>query len=214
MPLRLNGVEIDDLSVNGVQVERAYLNGTEVYSSINIGDVLSDGGIIYGKDGGDWLACAPASKRYYEYTKWGLYDVRPASLSSSDPDSYTGRENTNFLISNYRTFTDIAGTYGVPAARKARQAGAVYDLPNIQELRALYQNRSLIDANDSSGGAYTLSYIANFSNPGWPTVSSNVYSSTIKDRADARGIRFNGGSNIDIQKDRHAWVIPVRRFRI
>lgn len=201
MPFLLNGVGIGDLRVNGTQVDRAYLNGVEVYTRIQIGDILPDGGIVFGQEGGDWLVVAPASQR--RIMRWGLInlDTSLPNVGSGSPpnDPNSSKYNTDVLTSPTYSSVTSGGSLqervtGAPAAEHCRSIG--YDLPNAKDLQLIYNNRTQIDALDSSGDLPAGTYIWSSSESG----SSNawrLYGTATWQKAD----KYGGN-----------WVIPFKRI--
>lgn len=206
MPFLLNGVDVKDLRVNGTQVDRAYLNGVEVYKRISIGTILPDGGIVFGQEGGDWLVVAPASQR--QMKKWGLHTIDTSlpnwatgsgtTTTPNDPNS--SEYNTDVLTSPaYNSINDGYGNTGAPAAEYCRSLG--YDLPNSHDLQLIYNNRSQINAADSSGNLPTL-YV-------W---SSTEFTSFLAWYLNFGNGRWEG--IFDRSKNYSTWVVPFKRIPV
>lgn len=203
MTLKLNGVEIDDLRVNGVKADKGYLNGAKVYERIKAGDVI-DGDIVVGTLEGRWVLVAPAANRALE--KWG-HTATPVSgvgqTTSTSFDSKTSTENTNRL-----------NRYPHDAAMYCRSLGPEYQLPNIQTLRFLYENRQLIDSTDTTSDS-TYGNISLSLSPGGSKISRSAYSSTqVYNTAKVHCVDFSVSSDAptvhSFSKDRSRLVIPVR----
>lgn len=206
MPFLLNGVDVEDLRVNGTQVDRAYLNGVEVYQRIGIGTILPDGGIVFGQEGGDWLVVAPASQHAQRSWNNGtttflttpLANVSGSSPSANTPDDPNSSEYNTSMLVGFSTSTG----HEHRAATYCRSIG--YDLPNTKDLQLIYNNRSLINAADSTGNLPTAAF---------------AWSSTEFRYANAWFLNFTNGiwyNNINSAyfKNRILWVIPFKRIPI
>lgn len=176
---------------------------------MRIGDVLTDGGIVFAQQGGDWLVAAPATVR--DTRMWGLSGT-DTILSNAIPDPNTGKYNTDVLTSSqYNSINDGEGSIGSPAAEYARSNG--YDLPNRQETQLVHDNRAAIDAADTSGGGVTLAAIEAGNAPGGST--RYVWSSTEASSANANALDLRNNSwGFGLSKDYTAWVVPVKRIPV
>lgn len=190
MPFLLNGVDVEDLRVNGVQVDSAYLNGVEVYQRIGIGTVLSDGGIVFGQEIGDWLVVAPASLRTSKVWKKRYKDTvlrNYTTISEALLDVGSSEANTNSLIKYYSD---------AEAAEYCRAFG--YDLPSAGDLALIYNNRSVINAVDSTGNLPTSDV--------WSSTEYNFYQAWI--------MNFGNGNWSTINKPNSRWVVPFKRIPV
>jgi len=176
--------------------------------NIRIGTRLSDGSIIFAKMGDHWIACAPATMR--TQSSWGLCGIGtglPNVTSGNDPN--TGFSNSSVLY-EYGSLAE--------ANQWCMDKGG-YFLPNKEELLILYQNRDLIDANDTSGGTYTLNYIAT-NGVGPNGTSPYCWSSTEYDSYDTwvvymgHGYMGNGVSYTNGKSDPHLWVCPCTMIKV
>lgn len=178
---------------------------TTAQSFFGIGTVLPDGGIVFAQQGGDWLVCAPATMRAVR--KWGLYNTDTVLPNNPSPDPNTGRYNTDILTSSqYSSINDGHGSIGAPAAEYARSQG--YDLPNREELAAVWNNRALIDAADVSGGSATLATI------GADSSVSNAWTSTEQSTVAAFCQAFGQFGTQAENKSSERWVVSIRRIPI
>jgi hypothetical protein len=186
-------------------------------STMGIGTVLPDGGIVFGQEGGDWLVVAPASQRTTKM--WGLYGTDTSlpnwtsgsgtTTTPTDPNS--SEYNTDVLTSpTYNSINDGQGSIGSPAAEYCRSLG--YDLPNARDLQLIYNNRAQIDAADSSGGGATLSAIQSGTAPGSST--AYVWSSTENNSGYAWVLAFGNGNWYNSTKSDSYWVVPFRRIPV
>ena len=180
------------------------------YKAIAPGAVLANGDIVVSLlSGSTWLVVAPATRRTNN-TKWGLYGTDVAGLTNiaaaGTPDPNTGNSNTGILNSaTYRNVNDGQGSIGSPAAKYCAESHAqVYDLPNKEELKLIYQNKAMIDAADTSGGTNTLSYIG----------AGYVWSSTEYNAGHAWRQRMSDGNQNYDTKTNDNWVVPIRRFTV
>jgi hypothetical protein len=186
-------------------------------SKLEIGSVLPDGGIIFGQDGGDWLVVAPASQRTTKM--WGLYGTDTSlpnwtsgsgtTTTPTDPNS--SEYNTDVLTSpTYNSINDGQGNIGATAAEYCRSLG--YDLPNAKDLQLIYNNRTQIDAADTSGGGATLSAIQSGTAPGSST--TGVWSSSECNAYVAWVLVFSNGNWYNHYKYYSHWVVPFKRIHI
>jgi hypothetical protein len=160
---------------------------------------LPDGSIVFAliEEGSYyWLACAPATKRGTD-TAWQetLVDTPlPNVTSGNDPNS--GFYNSSVLdgYGSSATANYIARSIG----------GSQYFLPNKQELSLLWQNKTIIDANDTSGGLKKLNYISlQPINTSWSSTEydqTNAWQSTPT------------GSLSSVPKSSYKWIIPCTRI--
>jgi hypothetical protein len=185
-------------------------------TGMSIGSTLPDGGIIFGQDGGDWLVVAPARLRTIR--SWGLYgtdtSLPNASGTNGSPttptDPNSSEYNTSVLVSpNYNSINDGYGNIGCPAAEYCRSIG--YDLPNASDLQLIYNNRTQIDALDTTGGA-TLSAIGSGTAPG--SAAAYVWSSSEYNSAYAWSLYFSYGYWGYNGKGSSRWVVPFRRIPV
>jgi hypothetical protein len=172
-------------------------------ADIRIGTILPDGGIVFGEDNGDWLVVAPASLR--QPKTWGLYltdtSLPNASGTNGSPttptDPNSSEYNTDVLTSpTYNSINDSYGNIGSPAAEYCRSLG--YDLPNASDLQIIYNNRTQIDALDSSGSLPTAIV--------WSSSEYNSYSAWV--------LNFSGGNWYYANKTSSYWVIPFKRITV
>jgi hypothetical protein len=205
MPFLLNGVDVKDLRVNGTQVDRAYLNGVEVYERIGVGTILEDGGIIFAQEGGDWLVVAPASLR--QTKAWGLRGIDTSlpnwtygnntTITPTDPNS--SKYNTDVLTSStYKLINDGYGNLGSPAAEYCRSVG--YDLPNARDLGLISNNRSQIEALDTTGNLPASGNV-------WASTEYDSESAWVHHFGDGKWYRYYGRSG-------SAMVIPFKRIPV
>jgi hypothetical protein len=185
-------------------------------TDLKIGTILPDGGVVFGEDNGDWLVVAPASLRTTK--DWGLYGTDTSlpnwtsgsgtTTTPTDPNS--SEYNTDVLTSpTYNSINDGQGNVGATAAEYCRSLG--YDLPNASDLQLIYNNRTQIDALDTSGGA-TLSAISSGTAPG--STTSSVWSSSEYSSYNAWSLLFSYGYWNCTNKLGSRWVIPFKRIHI
>ena len=167
-----------------------------------------------------WVA--PASTRVLR--RWGLRGTDTGLpnlpyVNSSTPvdDHNLGDYNTNVLTSStYSSINDGNGSIGAPAATYTRELGPEWYLPNSRELHhVIYQNRSAIDAADTTIGGSTSPSLANIgastARDGSNTRSTpQVWSSTERSSTSAFSQRLSDGS-ISSSKVNETWVVAVRR---
>ena len=177
------------------------IGSASMFETISIGPGTNiDGDIVIGENLGDWVLAAPATKRTTGI--WGNdYD---SNLNRDDivdgVDPRTGTYNTDVLM----------GTNDSPAAEYCRSIG--YDLPNINVIEMIYENRAQIDAGDTSGGNQTLEAICN-GGSGTGTDSYYVTSSTAgRSNRNVRCVSFASGSSAELGRYMELRVIPVRRI--
>jgi len=177
---------------------------TTATTGITEGTRLPDGSIVFGQMGGYWLACAPATKRTQK--QWGFQNidtVLPNTGSMDDP-------NTGFYNSS------VLDGYGdeAPANKWCRDQGSQYFLPNKDELYLLYYKREIVDANDTSGGKYTLNYIKT-DGQGPSGQYTYCWSSSEAGTQTAWSVRFmTGSTRDDYGKSGRLWVLPCTRIPV
>lgn len=79
-------------------------------------------------------------------------------------------------------------------------------LPDFDQLMAIYANRELIDAADTSGGTNTLAAI------GESDETHYAWSSTETSSYRARIVRLSDGYQYSGIKSNECWVVPVRKM--
>ncbi|TYT73260.1 hypothetical protein [Desulfobotulus mexicanus] len=165
-----------------------------------VGDVV-DGDILFAIVGGFYLLAAPASLRVRRRygSNWSTASI--PRLGPNDTDPNTGFYNTDVLTRDYSN-TD--------AAHYCKNLG--YFLPNRQELLAIFQQKSLIDTRDGSGGGATLAAIAAGSAPG----SSDREALTSSQNSAFRCLKVHMGTGgVDTHgKNSDLWVLPCRRIKV
>lgn len=169
------------------------------------GFVYPDGGIGGPVVNGYRLIVAPKSKRGRDI-KWGLHGTDTSLLNTRGltPDSQSGWDNTNTLISNYSGIDDGAGSVGPVAAQFCRDLGAEWFLPNKDELKAIVNLATEIDSIDSTTGI------------GFADIGEDyIWSSTEFNRHQSLSVNIAGYAGLPVgYRSTPRFVIPVRRERV
>lgn len=163
-----------------------------------VGDVL-DGDILFAIMGGFYLLAAPAAKRSRQAAGTNLVNLSIPNVAVNGTDPNDGFYNTSVWI----TRSNAA------AAHYCNDRG--YFLPNKHELEHLWQQKSLIDSKDASGGAMTLAAIAAGTAPG--SSERNCWSSTENSSLRALARHFGTGAESAVGKNTSLWVLPCRRVQ-
>lgn len=157
--------------------------------------VVIDGDIVFAQRNGYWLLAAPAAKRAQR--AWGLEGVDSPlpNVSSSGTDANSGAYNTSVLVANYPN---------AAAAHYCRQNG--YDLPSIDEMRLIINQRSVIDGADQSGGGATLAYLVAQGAFAWTSSENSMYN--------ANAGYFGTLGMANQSKGNSFWLTPIRSIPV
>ena len=169
-------------------------------------------GVLQDHEGNDYvLAVVDAVYRSGEAMAWSSQIIDTPLQNNADStaalaDHHTGKFNTDLILSTY-TATDY------PAFNFARNACTVtignntyYSvLPNLIELKLLYNNKSVLDQYDPTSSTYTDRSMSEFKCNG----SYGLLSSTVKNSASAYFIYYFGDVDSSVKFGTGCGVCPV-----
>lgn len=177
----------------------------------NLFKVLPNGDIcVHRFPDGRYLFVAQASKR--RIIQFGLvgFSLPPPYIiiNNSIESFFSGKELTDIYTSDFLiNFKDVLGNIGcLPAIYCRRWLVPYYDIPNLEELKIIIENKEKIDEVDKSDKNKLFKEIEKEKSKGFGLAMSSV----MIDNQFIKGIKIKENEEILIQKNQDVWLIPVR----